>query len=126
MVLCMSETHPWSKRRHVRIEALHETSMVVYESGYFIRQMLDQRCAEHGVSPQYRMQSNFLPLLVRMVRLGLGTAVGLKLMARAEPGIVGVPLLPRTDLGLSLARRRGRAISRANQAFWDWVARRPG
>lgn len=68
------------------------------------------------------MQSNFLPLLVNMVKQGLGTTVGLKVMADQEPGITGVPLSPRTQISMSLAKRRGRHISRANQAFLDWAA----
>jgi len=121
MVLCMHEKHPWAGRRHIRIRDLHKSPMVVYESGYFIRSTLDQLCAEQGVTPDYRMQSNFLPLLVRMVKQGLGTTVGLQVMAEEEPGIVAVPLSPRIDVGMSLAKRRGRSISRANQAFLDWL-----
>jgi len=122
MVLCMAENHPWSKRRHIRVKDLDGAPMVVYESGYFIRSTLDQLCTEQGVTPDYRMQSNFLPLLTRMVKQGLGTTVGLKIMAEEEAGIVGVPLSPRLELNMTLAKRRGRSISRANQAFLDWVA----
>ena len=96
--------------------------MVVYESGYFIRSALDQLCASRAVIPEYRMQTNFLPLLINMVKQGLGTTVGLKVMAEREPGIVGVPLAPGIDVRMSLAKRRGRTISGANQAFMDWVA----
>jgi DNA-binding transcriptional LysR family regulator len=122
IVLCMAADHPWAGRRRIHVRDLHESPMVVYESGYFIRSTLDQLCLEQGVTPEYRMQTNFLPLLTSMVKQGLGTTVGLKVMAEEEPGIVGVPLSPRTEVGMSLAKRRGRSISRANQAFLDWVA----
>jgi DNA-binding transcriptional LysR family regulator len=122
MVLCMAQDHPWANRRHIRVKDLDGAPMMVYESGYFIRSTLDQLCSEHDVTPDYRMQSNFLPLLTRMVKQGLGTTVGLKVMAEEEAGITGVPLSPRTDVGMALAKRRGRSISRANQAFLDWVA----
>ncbi len=122
MVLCMASDHPWARRRHINIKDLHQSPMVVYESGYFIRSTLDQLCADQGVTPEYRMQTNFLPLLINMVKKGLGTTVGLQVMAKEEPGIVGVPLSPRTDISMTLAKRRGRSISRANQAFLDWVA----
>ena len=122
MVLCMAPDHPWAGRRYVNVRELQGTPMVVYESGYFIRSKLDELCSEAGVQPEYRMQSNFLPLLVSMVKQGLGTTVGLKVMAEMEPGLVGVPLSPRTAVSMSLAKRRGRSISRANQAFLDWVA----
>ena len=36
-------------------------------------------------------------------------------------GIVGVPLSPQVAVHMALAHRRGRTISRANQAFLDWA-----
>jgi DNA-binding transcriptional LysR family regulator len=122
MVVCVASDHPWSRRRFVRLADLQDTPMVVYESGYFIRERLDALCREAGVQPDLRLQSNFLPLLVRMVTRGLGMTVGLRIMAEQEPGIVGLPLRPRAEVPMALARRRGRVISRANQAFLDWLA----
>jgi DNA-binding transcriptional LysR family regulator len=124
MVLCMSPDHPWSRRRNIKVAELHETPMVVYESGYFIRSTLDQLCEAQGIAPIYRMQTNFLPLLLSMVKQGLGTTVGLKVVAAQEQGIVGVPLLPQINVRMSLAKRRGRNISIANQAFMDWAGGR--
>tara|TARA_R110002110_G_scaffold205066_4_gene416820 strand:+ start:14727 stop:15602 length:876 start_codon:yes stop_codon:yes gene_type:complete len=124
MVLCVASNHPWARRRRISVRDLQDAPMVVYESGYYIRSKLDQLCARDNVTPDLRMQSNFLPLLVRMVKQGLGSTVGLKVMAEQEPGIVGIQLSPRVDVSLALAKRRGRSISRANQAFLDWVAHR--
>ena len=122
MVVCVADKHPWARRRYVNVRDLQDTAMVVYESGYFIRAQLDELCRSAGVQPDLRMQSNFLPLLVRMVKQGLGITVGLRIMAEQEPGIRGIPLSPRVSVPMALARRRGRVISRANQAFLDWVA----
>ena len=122
IVLCVKQDHPWAQQELALIEQLHETPMVVYESGYFIRKKLDQICAEQSVAPEFRMQTNCLPLLLEMVKQGLGCTVGLSIMARREPDIVGIPLSPPASIRLCLAKRRGRSISRANQAFLDWVA----
>ena len=121
MVLCVGDQHPWSARRRINISDLQNSPMVVYESGYFIRAKLDQLCSEHSVQPDIRMQSNFLPLLLKMVKQGMGTTVGLRIMAEEEPGITGIPLSPKTEVRMALAKRRGRTISRANQAFLDWA-----
>ena len=121
MVLCVGNEHPWSARRQVNITDLQDFPMVVYESGYFIRARLDQLCAEFDVRPDFRLQSNFLPLLLKMVRQGMGATVGLKIMTDEEPGIIGIPLCPRSDVSMALAKRKGRTISRANQAFLDWA-----
>ncbi len=121
LVVCVAAEHPWARRREIAISALHNAPMVVYENSYFIREKLDQLCAEQSVQPDFRMQTNFLPLIVKMVRQGMGATVGLQMMASEEQGIVCLPLKPRVHLTLALAKRRGRRISRANQAFVDWL-----
>ena len=122
MVLCVAHDHPWSKLDSIDISQLDQSPMVVYESGYFIRSKLDQLCAGRDIHPDYRMQTNFLPLLIKMVKEGLGSTVGLKIMADEEPGITGIPLKPATQVSMALAKRKGRTISRANQSFLDWAA----
>lgn len=122
MVLCVAGNHPWATRTEIKIEELDGLPMVVYESGYFIRSKLDQLCSAKSAQPDFRMQTNFLPLLIKMVKEGLGATVGLKIMGLEEPGIVGIPLKPHTQVSMALAKRRGRTLSRANQAFLDWAA----
>ncbi|PLW83681.1 LysR family transcriptional regulator [Kineobactrum sediminis] len=121
IVLCMAHDHPWAGRSAIPIAELHGAPMVVYESGYFIRNRLNQLCAAHGVTPDLRLQSNFLPLLIRMVKRGMGTTIGLAMLAEQEPGLVAVPLEEKSFISMALAKRRNRVISRANQAFWDWA-----
>jgi len=121
MVVCVATGHQWSKRRYLGVADLHQLPMVVYESGYFIREQLDALCRAEKVQPDLRLQSNFLPLLVRMVKQGLGATVGLRTMAEQEPGLCGIPLSPKVPVRMALAKRRGRRISRANQAFLDWM-----
>ena len=122
MVLCVAANHPWAGRKSIAIEDLQDQPMVLYESGYFIRSKLDALCAEAGTTLNLRLQTNFLPLLMRMVKQGVGMTVGLQMLAQQEPGIAGIPILGDTSVDMALARRKGRAISRANQAFLDWVA----
>lgn len=121
IVVCVAADHPWARRSSLNVAELHQTPMVVYEGGYFIREQLDRLCREAGAEPDLRMQSNFLPLLVRMVQQGLGVTVGLRIMAAQETGIVGVPLRPLAKVPMALAKRKGRTISGANQAFLDWA-----
>ena len=33
MVVCVAENHPWAERSHLNTQELHNTPMVVYESG---------------------------------------------------------------------------------------------
>jgi len=122
MVLCVADSHPWADKREVAVEELADVPMIVYESGYFIRAKLDQLCQQAGIDPALRVQTNFLPLIIRMVKQGLGVTVGLKMMVAQEPGIVGIELAGDTRIEMALAKRRGKTISGANQAFLDWAA----
>ncbi len=122
VVVLVGRGHPWAGRRYLNISALSQAPMVLYERGYFIREQFDSLCSEHGVAPEIRMQTNFLPLIIDMVRRGVGAGIGLEMMANAEPDLVGIPLRPAIELELALAKRRGRRIAIANQAFMDWLA----
>jgi DNA-binding transcriptional LysR family regulator len=121
MMVCVAQDHPWATRRYLSVKDLEQAPMVVYENGYYIRAELDALFEQAQVKPDLRIQSNFLPLLVRMVKQGLGVTVGLRTMADQEPGLCGIPLSPKVPVNMALAKRRGRRISRANQAFMDWM-----
>ncbi len=124
IVLCVGEQHPLKERKRVSIELLNQAPMVLYQQDYFIRQKLDQVCEQHGVSPDIRLQTNFLPLLTRMVKHNLGASVGLEMMAKQEPGVIAIQLQPKMELQMAVAWKKGRSISRANQAFINWLVKR--
>ncbi len=124
IVLCVGEQHPLKERKRVSIELLNQAPMVLYQQDYFIRQKLDQVCEQHRVSPDIRLQTNFLPLLTRMVKHNLGASVGLEMMAKQEPGVIGIQLQPKMEVQMAVAWKKGRSISRANQAFINWLVKR--
>ncbi len=121
VVVCVGEQHPLKNRKRINIKQLNQASMVLYQADYFIRQKLDNLCKQEDVTLDIRMQSNFLPLLTNMVKNNLGATVGLEMMANQEAGIYGIQLQPKMEIQMAVARRKGRTISRANQAFLDWL-----
>ncbi len=121
IVVCVGEGHPLKDRKRINIKQLNTASMVLYQEDYFIRQKLDKLCKQENVTLDIRMQSNFLPLLTGMVKNNLGATVGLEMMANQEAGIYGIQLQPKMEIQMAVARRKGRNISPANQAFLDWL-----
>ncbi|MBW3164184.1 LysR family transcriptional regulator [Ferrimonas balearica] len=122
MVLLAPEQHPLARQSAVSVNALHGQPMVVYQREYHLRQRLERLCRSHQVSPDIKLETNFLPLIARMVREGVGLGVGLASMATQEPGIKGVSLLEETPFSLSLAWLSRRPLSRANQAFVQYLS----
>ena len=124
IVLCVGKNHEFNQKKRIHNNTLNQLPMVLYQQDYFIRQMLDQACTEHSVLPDIRMQTNFLPLLTRMVKNGMGASVGLQIMTEQEQGINGITLMPKMELQMAVAWKKGKRISKANQAFVDWLLER--
>ncbi|ROS01458.1 DNA-binding transcriptional LysR family regulator [Sinobacterium caligoides] len=123
--LCVALDHPLAKHQVIELPQLSNLAMVIYESDYYIRKLLDAACATHKVSPDIRLQTNFLPLIKGMVKRGIGVTVGLNMMAEQEDSLAGIPFQPPIHIQMAIAKRRGRVISRANQALLDWLAHAP-
>ncbi|MBY6186752.1 LysR family transcriptional regulator [Marinobacter hydrocarbonoclasticus] len=121
MVLLVPESHPMAQQQRVSVHALQGVPMVVYQREYHLRQRLDRLCRSHEVRPDIKLETNFLPLIARMVREGVGIGIGLEAMALQEPGIKGVSLAEETPFELALAWLAKRPLSRANQAFLDYL-----
>ncbi|MEH6551586.1 MAG: LysR family transcriptional regulator [Pseudomonadales bacterium] len=121
MVVCVSETHAWAGRSKIDIAELDNAPMALYERDYYVREALEQACEAIHIKPDIRLETNFLPLISRMVKQGVGITVALSMMPEQEPGIVGVPLLPAVKFKMAIAKRKGRTLSKANQAFMTWL-----
>ncbi len=126
LCVALHPDHPLARRRFLRIQDLHGLPLLMYESGYYIRDLFLRSCEAEGIRPDVRMQTNFLPLLIAMAQQGVGATLGLRLMAEREQQLRFVPLSPALEVDLMLARRRNRKLSVANQAFYQWVSKRGG
>lgn len=123
LVLCTPPGSRFFSRRSVHIKELDQEPVLLYETGYFIRNRIDQLCQEHQVALDIRLQTNFLPLLIRGVRQGIGSTIALAQLADQEPDIGATPLKPKVELKLALAKLKDQPVSKANQAFFNWCDR---
>ncbi len=124
VVLCVAKGHRIENEKSLCANQLLNEPLVVYEAEYYIRGQFDKFCTEGGVSPNIKVETNFLPLIVNSVKKKLGVTVGLELMAEREPGITGIPLMPEIPVDIYLAWDKRKTLSRANQCFVDWLADR--
>jgi DNA-binding transcriptional LysR family regulator len=126
MVVCVGSNHPWSRRKYLRVTDLDAVPMVLYERDYFVRQALEEVCEQAGIAPDIRLETNFLPLISRMVKQSVGVTVALSMMADHEPDLRGIRLRPAIKFSMGIARRKGRSLSRANHAFLGWLTGESG
>ncbi len=122
--VCVAAEHPLRQKSTLRVSDLDQLPMVLYQSDYFIRQRLDVLCAAEGAEPDIRLQTNYLPLLAKMVKQNRGATVALSMMAAQEAGLYALPLVPQEPIEIGIAYRRGRQLSKANRGFVDWLSQR--
>lgn len=120
MVVCVPSDHPFARRTEVTAEEVLDEPLVLFQDGYFHREFVDRLAARTGRQPQVAFQSNLIPLTKAIVRQGFGITTFLRRVVE-ESDLAAVSFAPAAWLDLSLAWHRNAYLSRAEQAFVDFV-----
>ncbi len=89
--LIVSESHPWARRRVVKLSELHQQRLVQLPDSFVMRRMSDEICRNHQVRPRTVAEINAIETLLRsleplqagalMPNITLRGRAGLKLKA---------------------------------------------
>lgn len=120
MVVCVPDDHPFAGRQAVSPEDFFAEPLVLFQDGYFHREFVDALAEAGGYRADVAFQSNLIPLTKAIVRQGFGITTFLRRVIDA-PGLAAVSFEPEAWLDLSLAWAKGSGLSRAEQAFVDFV-----
>lgn len=117
MVLCMTEQHPLAHEPYLEAHHLQDVDMVVFDRSFLQRHMLDDFCSADDVRYRIVLQSNFVSLVTKSTRDGMGISTLLRSVQEVEPGIVGIPFSPPQTMSFCLCWRADEYLSFANQRF---------
>lgn len=120
MVVCVPRDHPFTSRISVTPEAFFAEPLVLFQDGYFHREFVDDLAKRVGADADIAFESNLIPLTKAIVRQGFGITTFLRRVVE-EPELAAVSFDPPSWLSLSLAWSEGSYLSRAEQAFVDFV-----
>ena len=121
IVVCVAENHPLAKLKTISEELYCQQRLVLYRQNYYLRQLTMKLHLQHQRSPKISMETDLLGMIIQLVRAGEGVALGLKITAESENGIVGIPFQQGKVLSLSMAWPKKRQLSVANQAFINFL-----
>src|SRR5438445_11642181 len=89
--LIVSEAHPWSNRRLIRLSELHQQRLLQLPDSFVMRRMTDEICRNHQVRPQTVAEIDAIETLLRslaplkaaalMPKIALGRRESLRLKA---------------------------------------------
>lgn len=120
MVVCVPVDHSLAHYEAVSAERFFEEPLVLFQDGYFHREFVDALAQRTGHHADVAFQSNLIPLTKAIVRQGFGITTFLRRVID-EPELCAVSFAPAAWLDLSLAWARGSYLSRAEQAFVEYV-----
>ncbi len=121
MMAVMPLEHPLARQASISYADFFNEELVVFKQGYFHREVIDRIAAESGFTPKIGFEANLIPLIKQIVRHGFALTTFLEMVVDEDADLVARPFDDPVWLDLSLAWRRDGYLSRANQAFVEFL-----
>lgn len=118
LVLAVPLGHDLAERSQVRIEDLADVPLVMFRSGYDLREATLAACRRAGFQPTFAIEGLEMDGVLAMAGAGVGAAVVPASVVAADAALVSVPFADRELLRhIGVARRQDRTISAAASAL---------
>lgn len=121
VVACVHCFHPLAVKKTNQIRALLSEPLIQFKKGYYLREMIDELAVREGIVPAVMAESNLFSLVRSLVKEELGLAFLLKMAVVKDPDVATISCDPPIFLDLSLAWKKGSALSPANRAFVNFL-----
>ncbi|CAE6933146.1 LysR family transcriptional regulator [Vibrio sp. B1FLJ16] len=121
MVVCMAVDHPLAEKEVIEYSDFLAHDLVLFQKGYYHHTLLDRISQQVNIKPKVAFSSNLLPLIKSVIRQGYAVSPLWAVVISEDEDIVTRPFAESFEIDLSLAWRRDSYLSRANQAFRDFI-----
>lgn len=121
MVVCMAVDHPLAEKEVIEYADFLAHDLVLFQKGYYHHTLLDRISQQVNIKPKVAFSSNLLPLIKSVIRQGYAISPMWQVVISEDEDIVTRPFAETFEIDLSLAWRKDSYLSRANQAFRDFI-----
>jgi len=121
MVVCMASDHPLAQKDRVEYKDFLAHELVLFRKSYYHHSLIEKISREENIPPKIAFSCNLLPLIKSLVRQGYAISPMWKVAIQDDDNIVTRRFAKPFYIELSLAWRKERYLSSANQAFRDFV-----
>ncbi len=121
LLLCLSPENPLSRRGSVHFTELKDQKFILRKADSYQRGIVLQECRRCGFEPNIILSSSQVQTIKSLVANNVGIAFFNEMITKDDPGIVAVPLAEPLYSTIGLVLPKGKYISRAAQAFIDFV-----
>lgn len=121
MMVISPKDHPFAELDSIDYSQLFAEELVMFNTGFFHRNVVDRLADEAGVSPKISFETNLIPLIKSIVKQGFALSTLMEMVIKDEPELVARPFTKPVWLDLSIAWRKEGYLSQANRTFVDFV-----
>ncbi|SHO57406.1 HTH-type transcriptional regulator CynR [Vibrio quintilis] len=121
MVVCMAEDHPLAEKETIQYSDFLSCELVLFRKGYYHHSLIETISRQEQIQPKIAFTTNLLPLTKAIIRQGYAICPMWKIAVQQDDHIVTRPFTESFVIELSLAWRKDTYLSRANQAFRDFI-----
>ncbi len=121
MLVTVNKEHPFTAFEAITAQQFFQEELVLFREGYFHRKTVDNLARAHGAKPNVGFETNLIALIKSIVRNGFGISTLLSMVIEPHDQLVTRPFSPGIWLDLNIAWRKDGYLSKANQAFLNFL-----
>jgi DNA-binding transcriptional LysR family regulator len=111
LVICMSKSHPLSRRKKIQCIDLIDEKFVMLSSEYVHHKVLLDHCLQSNIKPNIIFTSEKVETVKAMVAKGLGISLLMNMYVKDHKDIVAIPLKNPLNVKIGLAWKKDRHLS---------------
>ncbi len=119
--LCLNHQDPLAELSNIALSNLDNRSFVMPPEGTYIRQQILQECQAQKINHKIILSTAQMETLTKLVSQGMGVSFLFDFVAKQYPNITSRPLNPPLPLEVGIAWKKDKYISRATQAFINYM-----
>lgn len=121
MLAVVSPQHDFAAQQTISIHEFFSQELIMFKKGYFHREMVDKLCIQHGLEPNISIETNLIPMILKVVQKDFAIGALLKLVTEQEKGVIGIPFEQSITLKIGMAWRKAGYLSVADKAFMEFT-----
>ncbi|MBJ7538553.1 LysR family transcriptional regulator [Marinomonas transparens] len=121
MLVTVATDHPFCELDKITAERFFKEELVMFKEGYFHRRIVDKLAQKCQMTPNIGFETNLIPLIKSIIQQGFGVSTLLAMVVEQDDQLITRSFDPPIWLDLDIAWRKGSYLSKANQAFLDFV-----
>lgn len=122
---CVAEAHPLAGRAQVAWREFLAQPLVLFPRGYYQRDLIEAQAARHRTTLQTAAETDALPLLKAILRLGRAAGLLMPMAVSAGEGLAVVAFDTPARLRIAACRRRGESRPAVLDLLNHLLARAP-